>query len=93
MVAFSVVTTETYATATGGFALDISTQLTARKIQWADCLWFVGSYLGYVAYFTKGATAGNLTIRLYATASEIGDGALNGTLQFIMFFTPGAASA
>jgi hypothetical protein len=92
---FSVVSTDTYATASGGISVDISTILTALSIQFSDvlCLLSIGTTLtGHVPTAIKTTTAGTFTIRLWNGTSQIADGAITQTMQFLLVYSPGSAS-
>lgn len=93
MVLLSVVSTETYSAAGGGFTLDLSTILSQLGIAFADVLRLSGfTATGHQVAATKTATAGQFTVRLWNGTSQIADGAINQTLDLAMFFTQGAVS-
>lgn len=92
-VPFEVVTTETYATATGGFGVDFTDFLTLLKIADIDILFIIGmGILGHSAIFTKTGSGDAWTVKLWNGATEIADGALTQTIRGAIFFSPGASS-
>ncbi len=83
-----------YATASGGLVIDLTTLLTAGATGLPVGLNFAGmpafgigaSALGHLAVFTKTSTSGQFTMRLWNGTTEIGDGAVTQTVTAIFFF-------
>lgn len=94
LVLLSVVSTDTYTTASGGITVDFSTVLTDLKIQFADVLALVGTptLTGHTPVAIKTTTSGQFTVRLWNGATEITNGALTQTMQLLMFYSQGSAS-
>jgi hypothetical protein len=94
MVVISVVSTETYATATGGFTVDLAVPLAALGIAFADVISVSGepTLTGHMPVAIKQATASQFKIRLWNGSTEIADGALTQTLILRVFFSQGAVN-
>ena len=91
LVSFAL-TTEPYATATGGATLDLSTVLTSLGIAPADIVELSGppSATGHMPSFAKQATAGQYKVRLWNGATEIADGNITQSFTGRLFYNPGA---
>jgi hypothetical protein len=94
LVRLTTVSTETYATASAGFTLDLAATLTALGIAVRDVLAIIGtSANGHTAKFTQTATPTTYTVRLWDNAgSEIADGAINESIETLVFFSAGSAT-
>lgn len=92
MIPISIVfTAETYATATGGLALDLETFLATHGIAWADVVGGIGiTTLGWLAKFIKGAAAADFTVELWNGITEAADGATTATVQGFLFYVVGS---
>jgi DNA-binding transcriptional regulator LsrR (DeoR family) len=93
LVQLSIVSTETYATATGGFTADLAVPLLALGIKHADVLAIIGgTATGHRVDATRQATAAQWKFRLWNGSTEIADGALTQTLTLNVFFHQGSPS-
>jgi hypothetical protein len=92
LVVLSVVSDETYATATGGFTVDLAVPLAALGIAFADVIAVSGepTLTGHTPVATKQATAAQFKVRLWNGATEIADGALTQTVVLYVWFSQGA---
>jgi hypothetical protein len=91
LLPLSILTTETYATASGGITVDLGPTLDLYEIQHADVILVFGvSTVGHAAVVTKTATDGEYTVKLWNGTTEASDGALNNTLKLYALFSPGA---
>ena len=91
LVKASVVTTETYATPTGFTVNILADVLTPLGIAFADVIAIIGTTAtGHTGNFTKTATNGAFTVRLWNGATEIADGALTQTVTMLVFYNQGA---
>lgn len=102
VVPFQLVTTNTYATATGGFAIslaDLNVLLTAFGIEMqvkpSDILFITAdANAAGAAYHAVFVRQSDFTYKVRVTngITEIGDGALSLTVIGAMFFSPGSPS-
>ena len=91
LVKASVVSTETYATPTGVTINLLTDILTPLGIAHADVVHISGmSATGYIGHFTKTATNGAFTLRLFNGITEIADGAINQTVTLLIWYNQGA---
>lgn len=89
----SIVSTETYATATGGFTADLAAPLLLLGIKHTDVLAILGSTAtGHRVTATIQATAAQWKFRLFNGSTEIADGALTQTLTLVCFYNQGSPS-
>lgn len=94
LVRISVVSTETYATGSGGFTIDLAATLAALGISPLDILTVTGppTLTGHVPSVTSVSAAGVATLRLWNGTAEIANGALTQTVRLNIFYSQGAAS-
>jgi hypothetical protein len=87
-------TADTYATASGGVTVDISTQIAENDVANADVFDKFSGYTdtGHLAVFTKTATAGEYTVRLWNGTTEASDGATTAVIRALVPFSPGATA-
>jgi len=101
VIPFKLVTTETYATATGGItiaAADFTALLNSvgieLQVKFNDIVYILArNSLGYAAQITL-VSDGTATVRLWNGATELSDGAITtqGTITGLIFFSPGSPS-
>ncbi len=88
-VAFS---SETYATPTG-VTIDISSVMALMGIAHKNIVAVTGTGAGgQLANFTKTATTGTFTVRLWNGTTEIADGAISPTVTMNVFYNAGSPS-
>lgn len=89
-----VFSAETYATASGGIAVDLTTELALCGVAHADCLsGFVGNTItGHLCVWTKSATSGQFTVKIWNGTTQLADGSTSVTLNVLVPFSAGAKS-
>jgi hypothetical protein len=93
VVPVSVLSTETYSAAGGGFTIDFSSFLTQLAINFADVVAIIGdTATGHQVQGTKSATTGQFTVRLWNGTAQIVDGAMNQTLNLLLLYSQGAVT-
>lgn len=97
LVRISVVSTDTYSAAGGGFTVDLASTLSGLGIAIADVVAITGSptltgHMPNVPAQPPLSSAGVATIRLWNGTAQIADGALTQTVIFNVWFNQGATS-
>jgi|SRR3982751_2444474 hypothetical protein len=93
MIRLSIATTDTYATASGGFTVDLTAPLADLKIAAPDIIFMTGTTATNHAIKGTAVAGGNtFTVRLLNGITEIADGALTQTLSMVLFYSQGATS-